>query len=277
MLILERKHDCVKEALKEFSKNYFCQFSGRVKEKEKELIVVQECILAGTAMVDVYDKERQCREELYTLKNVEEAYYKAKSRDRIRESFAKRILVHKVGKLVALVGEEEKKRTILPMGNNKAPGPDGFTVEFYKRGSNVVGKEVVAPVKYFFATGVMPRTMNATTISIIPKKKYPVTMKDYRPISYCNVLYKCITKIMADRMKEVLPDIISDNQFAFVKRRVIGDNILMTQELVSGYHKEGKVDRCAIKIDVMKAYDSVRWEYLSMVMKTVGFPDVYVR
>lgn len=84
-----------------------------------------------------------------------------------------------------------------------------------------------------------------------------VRVSDYRPISCCNFIYKCISKIITNRIKEGLDDIVSDNQSAFVLGCSISDNILLTQELMHNYHLNKGPPICAFKIDIQKAYDTV--------------------
>ncbi|GJZ02440.1 putative RNA-directed DNA polymerase [Tanacetum coccineum] len=96
-------------------------------------------------------------------------------------------------------------------------------------------------------------------------------MNDYRPISCCNVLYKCISKIITNRIKEGLSDIVSDNQSAFVPDKRIADNILITQELMHNYHLDRGPPRCAFKVDIQKAYDTVDWNFLRSILIGFGF------
>lgn len=102
-------------------------------------------------------------------------------------------------------------------------------------------------------------------------------MKDYRPIACCNVIYKCITKLLAIRLQPILPHLIDQSQAAFVKGCSISDNILLMQELVRNYHRNALPKRCAVKIDLMKAYDSVDWEFLFDVMHAMDFPQKFIR
>jgi hypothetical protein len=86
-------------------------------------------------------------------------------------------------------------------------------------------------------------------------------MGDFRPISYCNLIYKCITKILANRLVSCLEDLISPNQTAFIPNRSIVENVLLAQEVMKNYHKSGGKACCTMKVDLMKAYDSVNWDF----------------
>lgn len=104
----------------------------------------------------------------------------------------------------------------------------------------------------------------------------PVSIRDSRPIACCNVVYKCIPKILAQRMHEVLPLIINKTQSSFIKGRAIEDNVPMMHELVRGYQKDEGPPRCSFNIDLTKAYDSMDWGFLFDVMAAMGFPDMFV-
>jgi hypothetical protein len=101
-------------------------------------------------------------------------------------------------------------------------------------------------------------------------------MGDFMPISCCNLVYKCITKILANRLVAGLDEVISSNQGAFVPKRSIVENILLAQELVCNYHRTVGKARCTLKIDLMKAYDSLNWDYVLHCLGCVGAPIVYV-
>ncbi|GJV64974.1 RNA-directed DNA polymerase, eukaryota, reverse transcriptase zinc-binding domain protein [Tanacetum coccineum] len=88
------------------------------------------------------------------------------------------------------------------------------------------------------------------------------SMKLYWPITCCNVLYKCISKILTNRIKDGLSKVISLNQSAFIPGRHIQDNILISQELLNGYNRKNGAKRCVMKIDIQKAYDTVNWDFL---------------
>ncbi|GKD46127.1 putative RNA-directed DNA polymerase, partial [Tanacetum coccineum] len=123
----------------------------------------------------------------------------------------------------------------------------------------------------FFTNGVLLKELNHTIIALIPKVTTPMRINDYRPISCCNVLYICISRIISNRMKESLKYLVRLNQSAFVPGRRIYDNILLTQELMHNYHLDRGTPRCAFKVDIQKAYDTVDWNFLQSILVGFGF------
>ena len=111
--------------------------------------------------------------------------------------------------------EEEIKSALDSMGDLKAPGPDGMPALFYKKFWKIVGKDVVKEVTEVLNGGPMPESWNDTIVVLIPKVQNPERMEDLRPLSLCNVVYKTSSKVLANRLKLVLPDVISLNQSAF--------------------------------------------------------------
>lgn len=132
--------------------------------------------------------------------------------------------------LCADFSEEEISTALFQIGPIKAPGPDGFPARFFQRNWGLFKDNIVQAVKKFLDTGQMPEGVNHTTIVLIPKVDQPVEMKDFRPISLCNVLYKIVSKCLVNRLRPLLGDIISPNQSAFVQGRMITDNALIAFE-----------------------------------------------
>ncbi|XP_058216931.1 uncharacterized protein LOC131327817 [Rhododendron vialii] len=178
--------------------------------------------------------------------------------------------------LTSPITPDEIKRALFSIDGDKSPGPDGFNASFFQKNWAVVGKEVIDAVLSFFHSGSLLRDVNATALVLIPKTSCPQSMKEYHPIACCNVIYKTITKLLAQRLQPVLPFVINKAQAAFVKGRSISDNILLMQELVRNYQRDSGVPRCAIKIDLMKAYDLVDWEFLFEVMAAMEFPSLFI-
>ncbi|KAE8674971.1 hypothetical protein F3Y22_tig00111708pilonHSYRG00398 [Hibiscus syriacus] len=129
------------------------------------------------------------------------------------------------------VTNEEIKEAIFSQGNDKAPGPDGYSVLFFKKAWSVVDNDVLKAVKYFFQESFIYPAFNSTTIALIPKMPNPS------------------------------------------KGRSIVDNTLLAQEFVKGYGRKSLSPRCALKIDLQKAFDSINWDFISAVLNSLEFPS----
>ncbi|XP_060972141.1 uncharacterized protein LOC133038108 [Cannabis sativa] len=170
--------------------------------------------------------------------------------------------------LMESVTAEEIKKALFQMHPHKSPGPDGMTPGFYQKFWHIVGDDIVNLVRSFFNNGTLPRDLNNTNIVLIPKKKVLELMIDLRPISLCNVIYKIISKVLANRLKLVLPDVISSTQRAFLPGRLISDNIMVSFEIMHYLKRKrvGKDGFMALKLDMSKAYDCVGWAFLEAMM-----------
>ncbi|CAG7886739.1 unnamed protein product [Brassica rapa] len=162
----------------------------------------------------------------------------------------------------------------LPKG--KAPGPDGFSAEFFTSSWNLVGLDVTNAVKHFFTTKMMSRQTNATVISLIPKISGASSLSDFRPVSLCNTVYKVISKVLAHRLKRITKDAVQQNQVGFVSGRVLSDNVLLASELVADFHKPGRISRGCLQVDITKAYDSVEWEFIMNILSAFQLPPLFM-
>lgn len=181
--------------------------------------------------------------------------------------------------LLAPVEESEVKSALFQMHPSKSPGPDGFNPSFYQSFWDIVRKEVTQFVQEFFSSGVFPSHFNSTLLVLIPKVPLPDCLGEMRPIALCNVIYKVISKVLANRLKLVLPAVISENQCAFLPGRLISDNILISFELMHYLKRKTRGSRggMAIKLDMSKAYDRVEWGFLKAMLLKMGFHDRWVR
>jgi hypothetical protein len=173
---------------------------------------------------------------------------------------------------------EEVRAALYQMHPSKAPGPDGMSSFFYQKYWHIVGLSVSHAVLSVLNSGKILRKINLAHISLIPKKKNPECMSDYRPISLCNVIYKILSKVLANRLKLVLPYIISEAQSAFVPGRLITDNVSVAFEMIHKLKakRSGKKGEMAIKLDMSKAYDRVEWIYLESIMRRMSFAERWI-
>ena len=110
-------------------------------------------------------------------------------------------------------------------------------------------------VQNFFFRGDIPRAVKATTIVLIPKVNSPQDFSQFCPISFCKFFNKIISKILVDRLTTLLPYLISLPQSGFIKGRMISDNYLLAQEIISGISRKNRGGNVALKLDMAKAYD----------------------
>ena len=149
------------------------------------------------------------------------------------------------------------RQALFQMPPTKTLGPDGMSAIFFQTYWHIVGHDFTLPVLDFLNTGCMLCSVNFTHIALIPKTKSLESLSQFRPISLCNVIYKTISKVLANRLKVILPSIISDSQNAFVPGRLITDNIMVAFETLH-YMKtkrKGRTTHMAVKLDMSKAYD----------------------
>ncbi|XP_059436284.1 uncharacterized protein LOC132169234 [Corylus avellana] len=180
--------------------------------------------------------------------------------------------------LLRMFTKEEICAAISQMAPLKSPGPDGLPVCFYQDNWSELGDEVCEAALQFFNSGILEENVNFTHIALIPKIRNPTRVTEFRPISLCNVLYKTLSKVLANRLKTILPHIISGTQSAFIPGRLISDNILAAYETLHTMHSHmwGRVGYMALKLDMSKAYDRVEWGFLEEVMTKMRFASRWV-
>lgn len=131
---------------------------------------------------------------------------------------------------------------------------------------------MIAVVSEFFTNGRLLKDINNNTaISLIPKIPEAYKLGDFRPISCCDLIYKVESKIISNRLKEVLMDRISPSQSAFFKGRSLGDNVLLSSELIRDYGKANCEKSSMLKVDIKKAFDTVSWDFVLKMLEAQNF------
>ncbi|KAA3472190.1 reverse transcriptase [Gossypium australe] len=151
-------------------------------------------------------------------------------------------------RLLVPFSEDEVRKALKGMGPTKAPGPDGFPAVFFQKYWHIVGKEVLGYCLGVLNEGREANSANTTNIVLIPKVHKPTSLVNFRPISLCTVVYKIIAKTIANRMQDVMAICIDQVQSAFVP----------------------------VKLDMSKAYDRVKWDFIRAVMNKMGFDRKWI-
>lgn len=166
----------------------------------------------------------------------------------------------------------EIKKTLFFLWLSQKPWSDGLGPLFFKSFWKTTREALTSVVQHFFKHGFLLKSLNHTFITLIPKSKKGCQVDHYRPISLCNVTYKVISKMIANRLKHFLPLFVSSFQMAFVPGRNIHDNNIISHEIMDYLHKKkGKNGYMAIKVDLSKAFDRVEWSLLATILTNLGF------
>eukprot|EP00253_Pinus_taeda_P011499 PITA_11499 len=172
--------------------------------------------------------------------------------------------------------KEEVNEVIKEMHNGKALGPDGFNVDFFKAGWEIVKHDILEVVEDSRNSKTFLKSLNASFIALIPMQEKAMTPDLFRPIDLCNVVYKIISKVIANRLKTLLPTLVSEEQTGYVKGRQILNNIIQAHEVLHSL-KNNKQAGMTIQLDLAKAYDKLSWSYIREVPKAYGFDHNWIR
>lgn len=167
-----------------------------------------------------------------------------------------------MGRLVTI---EELNSVLHACAKEKSPGPDGWGVELYIHFFDLMSQDVLNAVEEYQIKGCVSGAINANFIALIPKKKCPESFFDFHPISFCNFVYKLISKLIAARFKSLLTDHISLEQFGFIERRQIQDAVAIAHKVL--YSIKVMIHNAFLtKVDITKAFDNVEWEFLRLIL-----------
>lgn len=141
----------------------------------------------------------------------------------------------------------------------------------------MIKHDIYNAINFFFNSNEFDKFINISVITLIPKVEDADRVKVFRPISYYTVMYKIISKILTQRMKTVMGDIIHPSQAGFIPGRQLGDNVLLATKLISGYGRKHMFPSCMIKINMKNDYDSMEWPFLEGMLQEFGFQNIFVQ
>jgi mannosylglycoprotein endo-beta-mannosidase len=171
---------------------------------------------------------------------------------------------------------DEAWDAIKNMPSNRAPGPDGFSWDFYKHCWQIVKSDVFAALTaVYLGHGQNLQLLSGALITLIPKKDGAVELRDFRPISLVHSFVKLVAKILALRLAPKLPSLVDANQSAFVRGRCIHDNFVLVEQSARTLFRT-RVPSVLLKLDVARAFDSLSWVFLISVLRQLGFGPKWI-
>lgn len=171
----------------------------------------------------------------------------------------------------------EIKKAMFSMGSLKVPGEDGYPAIFFKRNWELVNHSLGEYIRHIWCNGQLVSSINNTLLVLIPKIDMSEFISQFRPIALCNTVYKCLTKIIVNRIKPLLSKCISPIQASFVLGRNIQDNIIIVHDLThTMWIMKGRKGFMSIKIDPEKAYDCLSWNSIRQCLEDLSFPNHFV-
>ena len=176
--------------------------------------------------------------------------------------------------LTAPFSEKDEFEAISQMKNNKAPGPDGFPAEFYKKCWHIVKGDLLPMFHDLFSGQLQLFHLNFGTITMFPKKTEAVRIEQFRPICLLNVSFKNFTKVRTNRLTQIAHSMVQRSQTAFMPDRNIVERVVVLHETLHEIHTK-KLDGVVFKVDFEKAYDKVKWSFLQQALHMKGFDEAW--
>ena len=157
------------------------------------------------------------------------------------------------------------------MDSNKTPGSDGLPAEFCKIFWNDIADFLLGSINYAYKTGQLSVSQKRGIVKLIPKKDAePYYVKNWHPISLLNCDYKLATKAVANRLKQVLPKLIDNDQTGFLKGRFIGENIRLIDSVIN-FTAAKNIPGLLVFLDFEKAFDTVEWPFIQNTFQHFNF------
>ena len=174
------------------------------------------------------------------------------------------------------INEEECTNCLFTMKLNKSPGLDGLSVEFYKKFWDQLKYILISLFNKGYREQRLSYSQRTSVLSLIFKKGDPLLLNNYRPISLLNVDLKLLSHVLAQRLKKILPTIISEDQTGYIKNRFIGFNLRQIQDIID-YAELYKIEGAIVFVDFSKAFDSLEWDFILTTLSHFGFNNCFIQ
>ena len=172
---------------------------------------------------------------------------------------------------------EDYGKALKELPNNKSPGCDGFTTNFYKFFWIDIKDMLFESYKYSFEHNLLTQEQRRGILNLLPKKDKDLRhLKNWRPVSLLTTDYKILTKALAMKLQKVIPTVVNSDQVGYIKKRYIGENVRIIQDILLHADLE-QLDAYITQIDFEKAFDSIEWPFLLKTLKDFNFGENFTK
>jgi hypothetical protein len=251
--------------------SYFCNLENSHHINKTILELKRDDGSLVTDRREILQTQKLFYENLYTCKNEnvdDTSFFEKLNREDIP-----RLSDDEKNNIEGPITYDELLRALKRSKNDKSPGLDGFSSEFFKFFWIDIGHFLLRSINFAYENNTMSVTQKQGVITCIPKPGKPRNLlQNWRPISLLNLSYKLMSSCIADRLKSVLDNIIHDDQKGFMSGRFIGENIRLLNDIIFESQKQNKAGMLLL-IDFEKAFDTVSWEYINKILDSFNFGD----
>ena len=257
----------------EKTSKYFCNLENRnyVSKYMTSLISSKGILLNEQSKILHETKEHFTK--LYSFKETESVDLNEVCKNSNSSKLSEEVKLSLEGELTYTEMLDSLKR----MKNNKSPGNDGFTAEFYKFFWQDIGYCLVRAMNYAYETGNLSITQKQGVITCIPKgNKDKSYLKNWRPITLLNVSYKIASSALSNRLKYALNSIINEDQTGFLPGRVMAENVRLIYDILF-YTEKHQIPGMLLLIDFASAFDTVSWNFMFKVLTFFNFGSSFIQ
>ena len=246
--------------------NYISKIICKIEKEDGTIICEQEEILLETK--NFYENLYKSKDN--TLEDIDLENY-------MRDTNVMKITEEESNSIEGLLTYKEITDTLRKMKHDKSPRISGFTAEFFKVFWTQLGYFVLRSANERFENGELSITQRLGLITCIPKQNKPKQhLKNWRPLTLLDTVYKIASGAIANRLKQVIDKIINKDQTEFLKGRYIGENTRLIYDLMN-YTEQNSIPGPILLIDFEKAFDSLSWSFVQKALKFLNFGPTICR
>lgn len=177
--------------------------------------------------------------------------------------------------LCSIPSEQEIWESVKAIPPDSALSEDGFTGHFYRECWETIKEDIMEMVQDFFQGDYLHQSITTTILILLPKTLKPKSLLEFRPISLASFAINFLLKILATRLARILPLVVDEQQYGFVKGRNIHESIALAQEMVTDIDRKTDGGNLIKKFDMSKEYDHLEWRFLLKALNTMGFSTTF--